>query len=481
MAREENRTEDHHQEQHDEPAPAASHLGKEAKIGVTVILLLLVVFGVVLVMRLTRSNPDGQQLASAAPAQIDKGRSAHSTKDDLFKNFKSGPSAGGNRPTVVTATAGASQPPKTFDSDWKHASNKPVGPADDLSPKRSSPKPDMSLPPLTLPPPSKPSSGSRYDDLASAPPPPRQELGRPKPLREAAGEVPLVSPGEEKPPRPLKRDPGGLAPKRGPGDLGETPQPPRRDREKSRHDSPATPAPPPELPPLPPDASYAEASGPSRPVTPVSRNSDADDRPRHREYRRSDNDLGESSAGSADEAAPPRRSAPPSYSSPPPRRDDGKYEVQPTDSYWTISEKVYGTTVYFKALVEHNRRTLGDDERLRPGDLVSTPPAAELEKEYPDLCPQPSRRETRENRTMAVSTRQSYRSGRTYTVSEGDSLFNIARYELGKASRWVEIYDLNREVLGKDFNYLTPGMKLTLPDGDRPERVAEPPSRGYRK
>jgi hypothetical protein len=28
---------------------------------------------------------------------------------------------------------------------------------------------------------------------------------------------------------------------------------------------------------------------------------------------------------------------------------------------------------------------------------------------------------------------------------------------------------LNRDVLGKDFNYLTPGMKLTLPDGERSE------------
>ena len=38
-------------------------------------------------------------------------------------------------------------------------------------------------------------------------------------------------------------------------------------------------------------------------------------------------------------------------------------------------------------------------------------------------------------------------------MAEGDTLFNIARYELGKASRWVEIYEFNRDLLGKDFNY----------------------------
>jgi nucleoid-associated protein YgaU len=53
---------------------------------------------------------------------------------------------------------------------------------------------------------------------------------------------------------------------------------------------------------------------------------------------------------------------------------------------------------------------------------------------------------------------------RTYTVAEGDSLFDIARTELGKASRWVEIYDLNADVLGKDIDSLTPGTQIILPD-----------------
>jgi nucleoid-associated protein YgaU len=75
----------------------------------------------------------------------------------------------------------------------------------------------------------------------------------------------------------------------------------------------------------------------------------------------------------------------------------------------------------------------------------------------------------------------SYHSGKSYTVVEGDTLFNIARYELGKASRWVEIYELNHDVLGKDFNYLTPGMKLVLPEGDRPDVIAQPPSGTYRR
>jgi nucleoid-associated protein YgaU len=50
-----------------------------------------------------------------------------------------------------------------------------------------------------------------------------------------------------------------------------------------------------------------------------------------------------------------------------------------------------------------------------------------------------------------------------YTVTEGDTLFEIARHELGKPARWAEIYELNREVLGDDTDFLRPGTELILP------------------
>jgi nucleoid-associated protein YgaU len=53
--------------------------------------------------------------------------------------------------------------------------------------------------------------------------------------------------------------------------------------------------------------------------------------------------------------------------------------------------------------------------------------------------------------------------GRVYTVADGDTLFEIARHELGKPARWAEIYQLNRDQLGDDFDYLRPGTELVLP------------------
>jgi len=116
-----------------------------------------------------------------------------------------------------------------------------------------------------------------------------------------------------------------------------------------------------------------------------------------------------------------------------------------------------------------NRAIVADENNLTPGLVISTPPIGQLEKTYPSLCPNPSRRETLQNRSFLASEQGSgsFGSGKTYTVAEGDTLFTIARYELGKASRWAEIYELNQDVLGKDFNYLRPGMRLRLPGGEK--------------
>ncbi len=55
-------------------------------------------------------------------------------------------------------------------------------------------------------------------------------------------------------------------------------------------------------------------------------------------------------------------------------------------------------------------------------------------------------------------------ASRVYIVREGDTLYDIARNELGKASRWGEIYDLNWDQLGNRVDGLVPGMKLRLPE-----------------
>jgi nucleoid-associated protein YgaU len=155
------------------------------------------------------------------------------------------------------------------------------------------------------------------------------------------------------------------------------------------------------------------------------------------------------------------------------RTADGDYEVQPNDNYWVISQKLYGSGAYFKALAEHNRSRVPREDRLDVGEVLSAPSILELEKAYPDLCPKPSRRETVRRRASLVSTRSAYTGGRIYVVEEGDTLFDIARHLLGKASRWVEIYQLNRDLVGDDPGYISAGMQLLVPDDQPSERVTQ--------
>lgn len=190
-----------------------------------------------------------------------------------------------------------------------------------------------------------------------------------------------------------------------------------------------------------------------------------------------------SASGESDLALPPERFVPDDRSSetaevseptsrlvsaPPVTRQrrvdasSGKYLVQPNDTFWIISEKVYGTGGYFKALYEHNRRKFPREDQLRIGDELAAPPAMVLEQSYRKLCPKPRRLPAAQGIAMAASASKRV-GGKVYVVEEGDTLFDIARYELGKAGRWTEIYDLNRDLLGDDFDFLQPGTELVMP------------------
>ena len=146
------------------------------------------------------------------------------------------------------------------------------------------------------------------------------------------------------------------------------------------------------------------------------------------------------------------------------RRPDGTYVVLPNENYWTISQRLFGTGAYFQALAQHNRSKYPRDDKLQAGDVIAAPTATELEKLYPQLCPTPTHREAFDTRARTAGATTRGGAAKVYVVQEGDTLYDIARYELGKPSRWGEIYELNKDVLGKQFDYLSPGMQLALPD-----------------
>lgn len=54
---------------------------------------------------------------------------------------------------------------------------------------------------------------------------------------------------------------------------------------------------------------------------------------------------------------------------------------------------------------------------------------------------------------------------KVYVVRSGDSLWKIAKLNLGDGSKWKTIYDLNKKTIGPDPNKIKPGIKLVMPSG----------------
>lgn len=51
----------------------------------------------------------------------------------------------------------------------------------------------------------------------------------------------------------------------------------------------------------------------------------------------------------------------------------------------------------------------------------------------------------------------------SYTIKQGDTLWNLAKRYLGNGALYTKIYDLNRDVIGTDPSILRAGTVITLP------------------
>ena len=148
--------------------------------------------------------------------------------------------------------------------------------------------------------------------------------------------------------------------------------------------------------------------------------------------------------------------------------DDAEpYVVCRGDSFWTISKQRYGSSRYYMALAEFNSRHVPDPARLRQGSRIRLPAAEMLESRFPELFA--NRVRPRVSAPSEVGTQLGgtfglliTAKGLTYRVRRGDTLSAIAQRHLGRASRSIQIFEMNRQRL-KDPDNLTPGLILLLP------------------
>jgi nucleoid-associated protein YgaU len=109
------------------------------------------------------------------------------------------------------------------------------------------------------------------------------------------------------------------------------------------------------------------------------------------------------------------------------------YTVQPGDTLSGIAQQQLGDATRWPEIFVLNRDVVSDPDKIVPGQVLVLPSG-------PPMHPPP----------------------RLYTVRRGDSLSRIAQAELNDASRWPEIFDLNRQVI-TDPDRIFPGQILVLP------------------
>jgi nucleoid-associated protein YgaU len=126
-----------------------------------------------------------------------------------------------------------------------------------------------------------------------------------------------------------------------------------------------------------------------------------------------------------------------------------QYVVQRGDTYMTISDKFYGTSLLYTALAAHNQK-LGIGWRPAEGVVIEIPTAEYLRMHYGEAAHQPERR--------LVSQRSAIR----YVVQEGDTIFRLATDRLQDSTRWREIYAMNTDRI-QDVRNLKPGTEILLP------------------
>jgi len=134
------------------------------------------------------------------------------------------------------------------------------------------------------------------------------------------------------------------------------------------------------------------------------------------------------------------------------------YTWQSGDSYVALAKKLYGEPTKFTLIQNAN----DGREDMQPGEKILVPV---YDVENVVETPAPAKNEGKTKVSKSPKTAKVVpvsAAGKTHTVKKGESLWLIAKAELGNGSRWKEIFDLNTDKL-KTPESLRDGMQLALP------------------
>ncbi|MGB2987752.1 MAG: LysM peptidoglycan-binding domain-containing protein [Phycisphaerae bacterium] len=129
------------------------------------------------------------------------------------------------------------------------------------------------------------------------------------------------------------------------------------------------------------------------------------------------------------------------------------HRVQPGDTLSSLAVAYYGSAKYTRLLVEGNP-DIADPDRLPVGTIVRIPPRPK------DRTLQP----VKPSRVAKAPSGRTAGDGRTYRVKSGDSFYSIARDVLGDASRWKELFELNKALVDGEPTRLQVDQVVVLPN-----------------
>ncbi len=132
--------------------------------------------------------------------------------------------------------------------------------------------------------------------------------------------------------------------------------------------------------------------------------------------------------------------------------DMKRYTWKEGDSYAVVAQAYYGSAQKQSVLKRSNEGRAD----VKPGETIFLP-VFDTDATLVDRS-----RGSSAERAGSKSSAPAASSGRVHVVADGESLWKIAKKELGNGDRWREIYELNRDVLAKP-EAVHKGQRLRLP------------------
>lgn len=153
----------------------------------------------------------------------------------------------------------------------------------------------------------------------------------------------------------------------------------------------------------------------------------------------------------------------------PPLTQPGRYTIQPGDSLYKIAASRYGrgSSAVVNAIFEANRSVLSSPDMLRVGAVLTLPVIDGVGS------PVGGRGVSGHSATVsaggaAADGPTGSRTFRWYQIRKHDRYIGIAREQLGDASRWREIAELNKDKF-PDPQRIREGVRIKLPVGQPAE------------